>query len=351
MIAVGIDTHGDFHVACIVDELGQVLGQRRFQATLEGARNLEGFVDEIADGRPVRFAMEGTGSYGALWTEYLTGRGREVYEVERPRRRERRKGKSDSIDAAIAARKALTGEGLSKPRSVGKRQALRALLVGYTTARDERVRLKAQLEALVLTAPMALRERLDRMPGKSEDRFSRLRLAAQDDVEITETVWVMRDLAKRIRDLRSRERTFHAKLETLVEDIGPGLLDEHGVGTVCAAEILVCDPDRYRNQAAFAMASGVCPLEASSGHVVRHRLNRGGDRRVNSALHMVALTRARSHPESQVFLAKKRAEGKTAREAMRSLKRHLARRLFRVACNDLRTTREPDDVKAGQDRT
>ncbi|MDQ3475451.1 MAG: IS110 family transposase, partial [Actinomycetota bacterium] len=112
---------------------------------------------------------------------------------------------------------------------------------------------------------------------------------------------------------------------------GPALLAEHGVGPVVAAQLLVSwsHRGRVRSEAAFASLAGVAPLEASSGQRCRHRLNRGGDRDLNRALHTVAITRLRCHPESIAYEAKRSTQGKTHRDVRRSLKRSLARRLYR----------------------
>ena len=139
----------------------------------------------------------------------------------------------------------------------------------------------------------------------------------------------------------SDQRTLHldnelaeldAELANLTRQLCPQLLAEHGVGPICAAQILVssAQPHRIRHEASFAALAGVSPIEASSGPTKRHRLNRGGDRQLNWAIHMTALTRIRNHPETQAYYQRLQARGKTKREAIRCIKRALARRLYQT---------------------
>lgn len=163
MIAVGVDTHKDSHFAVALDRLGQVLGGFVIEAGAAGYRKLERWADGLAaDGQELVFGIEGTGSYGAGLCEHLQRTGYTVAEVERPRRRDRRAGKSDRIDALAAAKKVLSGEGLATPRAGGSRAALAALLVAYRSCVSERTRLLNQLQSLRVTAPIALRERTHR---------------------------------------------------------------------------------------------------------------------------------------------------------------------------------------------
>ena len=122
-----------------------------------------------------------------------------------------------------------------------------------------------------------------------------------------------------------------ARLLTIVEDIAPGLTSRYGVGPVSAAQAIVSfsHPGRCRSEAAFAALAGTSPVPASSGQTVRHRLNRGGDRALNRAIHAIALVRMRSCPRTRAYIARRTAEGKTAREIRRCLKRYIARELYR----------------------
>jgi hypothetical protein len=158
MIAVGVDTHKEQHLAVALDELGQVLAEIVITTTLAGYSQFVYWLKELGENALV--GIEGAGSYGAGLCEYLQAEEIKVFEVERPQRRERRTGKSDCLDALLAAKKVLTGEGLSTPRGSGKRLALQMLLVGYRSAVSERSRLYNQLQSLLVGAPYALRERV-----------------------------------------------------------------------------------------------------------------------------------------------------------------------------------------------
>jgi transposase len=330
MISVGVDTHKDNHFAVALDELGQLLGELVVEASATGYRELEGWVTGFAvGGRQLCFGIEGAGSYGAGLREHLQGAGHSVVEVERPRRRGRRTGKSDRIDALAAARKVLAGEGLSAPRAGGARVALAALLVAYRSCVAERTRALNQLQSLHTTAPMTLRERIGEGGGKQlERRLARMRARKSSGLAERTVLAVMRDLAAHSRSLAIEAARYERELSRLVDSLAPALLEEVGVGPISAAKLLACDPGRFKSEAAFARCNGTAPIPASSGKTVRHRLNRGGDRQVNNAIHTIALSRSLHHSETRAYLDRKIGEGKTKREAMRSLKRHLSRKLF-----------------------
>jgi transposase len=252
-----------------------------------------------------------------------------VYESERPRRRERRRGKSDPIDAAIAARRLLAGEGLSRLRGGGVREDLRLLLLERRgVVRAETAALN-QLHSVVVAAPARLRERLAGLHGRRL-LTTCARLRAGGDKERV-PVAVLRRLAGRVRALQEELAALDGELDELVEALVPELLEETGVGTVCAAQLVVSsgDPARMRSEASFAALAGTSPVDASSGRQRRHRLNRGGDRQLNRALHVIALTRIRFHAETAAYHQRLLASGKTHREARRCVKRALARHFYR----------------------
>jgi transposase len=329
MIAVGVDTHKLEHAVCVLDALGQLIGERTISADRRGytelARWIGGLDDELIVG------IEGAGSYGAGLCERLLAEGIRVVEVERPKRAERRRGgKSDQIDAQRAAKRVLAGDGLSAPRRGGTRQALCALLVGHRSCMRERTRLLNELQALVTTAPIALREKLGAGSGhKLATRLLQTR-RQPGSLETEQIILdVLRDLARRARDLKTHADDYTRTLATLISGLDPELLNEPGIGPLSAAKLLVCDPQRLTGEAAFARCNGTAPLPASSGQTVRHRLSRGGDRQANNALHTIAIVRARCDPETRAYLERRIAEGKTKREAMRALKRHLSRSLYK----------------------
>jgi transposase len=272
------------------------------------------------------FAIEGTGRYGAGLVRFLRRTDVAVYECERPRRQERRRGKNDLIDAASAARKLIAGEGLSLPRGGGRREDLRLLLLERRGAMQARTAALNQLSSVLITAPEHVRERLQALAGERLAGEA-ARLRPRPDV----VIGVLRRLGRRVERLSKDLAETERRLAALVAEVAPDLLEECGVGPVCAAQLLVSsgDPGRMRSEASFAALAGTSPVEASSGKQRRHRLNRGGDRQLNWALHVVALQRIRHHPQTTAYYERLLAAGKTAREARRCVKRALARHFYR----------------------
>ena len=198
---------------------------------------------------------------------------------------------------------------------------------------DARTKAINQLKALIVSAPPGLRERLRHHCTAQQVRCcTRLRVHATHTIEYRVTVQAMRATARRILFLEAEAAQHQAELDRLVGQVAPFLLGELGVGALTAAQLLVSwsHPGRVRSEAAFAMLAGVAPLEASSGRVTRHRLNRAGDRQLNRALHVIALTRLRQDPATSRYMARRRAQGKSDKEIRRCLKRTLARQLFRL---------------------
>jgi transposase len=142
------------------------------------------------------------------------------------------------------------------------------------------------------------------------------------------TLQVLRDLANRARALDAQAENYTRQIEEMVCSLAPTLLEEPGVGPICAGKLLAFNPARFTSEAAFARANGTAPQPASSGKIVRHRLSRGGDRQINAAIYTIALSRSVHHPQSRAYMHRRIDEGKTKREAMRSLKRHLSRHLY-----------------------
>ena len=328
MIAVGVDTHKQQHHAVALDGLGQVLGEIVIETTLAGYSQFMCWLREL--GESVLVGIEGAGSWGAGLCEFLQAEEIEVFEVERPQRRERRGGKSDRIDALLAAKKVLTREGLSTPRGAGKRLAIQMLLAGYRSIVSERSRLYNQLQALQVSAPYELRERIGnaRNGAALANRLTGMRTRPTASQQENLTLQVLRDIANRARALDTEAENYTRQIEEMVNSLAPALLEEPGVGPICAGRLLAFNPSRFTSEAAFARANGTAPQPASSGKTVRHRLSRGGDRQVNAAIYTIALSRSVHHAPSRAYIQRKITEGKTKREAMRSLKRHLSRHLY-----------------------
>jgi transposase len=323
-----VDTHKHRHVAVALSPLGELLGEMAVAASAAGYRELVSWLAGL-DGE-VMVGIEGAGSYGAGLCRHLQAVGISVVEVERPRRRDRRQGKSDRIDALLAAKRVLAGDGVSTPRADGNRAALSVLLVAYRSCVEERTRLLNQLQGLHVTAPTPLRERIGHGNGaRLADRLVRMRDRPDPSPQQETMLIVLRDLAKRARRLEEQAGRYRNDIARLVRELNPALLDEPGVGPISAAKLLVCDPARFKSEAAFARCNGTAPQPASSGQTIRHRLSRSGDRQANNAIHTIAMSRSINHAESRAYLQRRISQGKTRREAMRSLKRHVSRRLYR----------------------
>lgn len=326
-VAVGVDTHKEGHVAVALDRCGRQLDSLEVVATGAGYLALHRWAHEL--GEPA-FVVEGVGSYGAGLARFLASAGCAVYECERPRRPRGRRAKNDAIDALLAGRRLLSGERLARPRGHGgRREDLRLLLLERRSAVAARTAALNQLQAIVVTAPERWRARLSAHNGEQLSRkVAHLRLSGSDDAVLRA---VLRRLGRRVLNLESEIEQLDAQLEAIVSALAPELLAECGVGPVCAAQLVVSsgDPARMASEASFAALAGTSPVEASSGRQRRHRLNRGGDRQLNRALHMIALSRIRGHDETAAYYQRLLDAGKSRREARRCVKRMLARYFHR----------------------
>jgi hypothetical protein len=331
---IGVDTHRDSHSAAIVAAgTGAVLMDRTIPADAFGYKRLLRFAKLHATGRRV-WAIESSGSFGSGLTTFLLVHGEWVVEVERPVRPARRNGaKSDHLDAIRAAHEALARKHLAQPRRRGDREAVRVLLVTRRGAMNARTRAINHLKALIVTAREELRHQFRRQDtDELVARCARLRTLPSHSAEHRATVIALRHTARRILALEAEANDLESELEQLIKANLPWLLDEIGVGPISAAQ-LFCSwshPGRLRNDGAFAMLGGAAPIPASSGQTVRYRLNRGGERQLNCALHTIVLTRLKHDPATRAYAAKRAADGKTPREIKRCLKRYVARRLFRL---------------------
>ena len=289
---------------------------------------------------PVRCAgVEGTSSYGAGLARHMRTRGIEVLEVERPkhRRRSSRRNlkKSDPSDAERAARAVLAGEASGVPKSGdGRVEMIRTLRAARRSAMKARTQAANQLQGLRVTAPEDL---LNRLRGLSTKELvsvaARFRLAGGPSDVPAATKFALRSLARRYEALSAEIADLDAHLGPLVAQVAPELVALPGIGTDSAATLLIAagdNPQRLGSEASFANLCGVSPIEASSGKVVRHRLNRGGNREANRALYMTCLARMRRDLRTKEYVARRTAEGKSKREIIRCLKRYLAREVYRV---------------------
>jgi len=327
----GVDTHLDCHVAAVLDHRGVELATKAFPTDRAGHQALLAWMTSF--GTVAVIGVEGTGSYGAGLARFLAAEGVALVEVNRSNRQLRRRhGKSDPLDAVAAARAAQSGTatGHAKGRD-GTVEAIRVLRVARRSARTDRVRAINQLKGLVATAPDELREPLRRLGRRQLVATCKAFRPGEDLSPVAATKYALRLLAQRVTRLETELEDLDEQLQALVEAAASALLAEHAVGTDTAGALLVAagdNPKRLRSEAAFAQLCGVAPLPASSGRVVRHRLNRGGDRQANAALWRIVLIRLRTHQPTREYVQRRTAEGLSKAEIMRCLKRYVARELF-----------------------
>ncbi len=337
-VILGVDTHEREHVAALIDGLGRLLETGSFAANARGYRELLAWARQR--GSVGRAGVEGTGSFGAGLTRFLTDAGVVVVEVTRPNRRSRRHlGKTDAIDAEAAARMVLSGEATATPkRRDGIVEAIRVLQIARRSAIKARTQAGQQIRSMVVTAPPELHASLADLTLKRQiERCARFRPGAREGASAS-TQRALRSLARRWQQLDGEVDELEHELHALVKIAAPRLLAEPGVGPDTAGKLLVIASDnveRLRSDAAFAALCGVSPIEASSGKIRRHRINKGGDRQGNNALWTIANNRLMHHPESREYAAKRTNEGLSRKEILRCLKRHLARRLYRLIVADL----------------
>jgi transposase len=332
-VIVGVDTHKDVHVAVAVDQDGRLVGRQQVKTTQQGCAALHDWAVQLAP--CVRFAVEGTGSYGAGLSRYLAQRGIQVTEVRGPSRQLRHdRGKSDTVDAEAAARSALAGTATAVPKSGNDWvEMVRVLRIARTSAMHQRSQVINQLHAVVVSAPPDLRDELREL--RQVDLVAR---AARYRVRLLSgprdaTRWTLRLLALRHQSLTAEIDALDVELHTLIEEHAPHMLAIRGAQTEVAGTLLVVagdNPERLTSEASFAALCGVSPLPASSGMTHRHRLNRGGDRQGNRALWWIVMSRLRNDPRTQQYARRRSAEGKSNREIIRCLKRYVAREVFAV---------------------
>ncbi len=333
VVTGGVDTHRDLHVAAAVNAVGGVLGTRTFPTTPAGYRQLLAWLRSF--GPLDRVGVEGTGSYGAALARHLAREGVAVVEVGRPNRQVRRRhGKTDVIDAIAAARAVLSGEASATPKTHdGPVEALRALKMLQRSANKARTQALNQLHALVLTAPDDLRERLRGLSTRELlSTCAGFRVKPGDDSLTGTTRFVLRELAQRIAILDAQLKTTTARLRRITTATAPELVARPGVGPDTASTLLITagdNPDRLGSERSFAALLGSSPIPVNSGQKQgRYRLNRGGDRHGNAALWRIAIVRIATDPDTRAYVERRMKDGKTKAEAIRCLKRYIAREVF-----------------------
>src|SRR2546428_7365887 len=327
---VGVDPHRDWHALAVVHVVsGAVVFEATIAASSDGYAHALQLVDQHALGRRA-FAVEGTGSFGAGLTRFLTARGEQVLEVGRLKRERRSGGKTDALDAVRAARSVLAQERPATPRAGGERQGLQALVAAREGAVNARRAGLCQLRDLVITTPEPLRRELRPLTrARLLQRLAATRPGGGRDPELRGSMLALRSIARRVLQLTAEERELARQIETITRRLAPQLLDQPGVGPHAAAQLVLSwsHQRRISSEAAFARLAGAAPIPASSGQTIRYRLDRSGDRKLNRALHTILVTRKRPHPATIDYIERRLQESKTRREANSCLKRHLARSL------------------------
>lgn len=322
----GVDTDKDLHVAAVVDDNDQVLGTQSFATTRQGYKLMLTWMRSFGDLQ--RIGVECTGSYGAGLLRYMQVAGVDVLEVTAPDKQDRRRrGKNDDFDAQSAAHAAYARRRTVTPRSRdGMVESLRVLKVCRKTAVQARRIALQIIQTTIVCAPDRLRELLRNMTRMKLIRTLaawRPDLTGYRDVEEAYKV-ALKSLARRYLELHDEVADLDDMIEAIVTDLAPELIARIGVGLNSAAQLLLTagdNPERLRSEASFAALCGVSPVPASSGKTTRHRLNRGGDRAANSALHIIAIGRLRLDPKTQEYVSRRIAEGHSKLESIRRVKR------------------------------
>jgi transposase len=328
MIVIGLDVHKQSVTAVAVDEAGRPLAEK---VVMVGTDELLDWAAALDAQR--LWAVEDCRQLTGWLERQLLSVGEELVRVPPKltvpeRRAGRTRGKSDPIDALAIARAALREPNLSRPRPEERVYREIKLLVDH---RDDLVdqrrrtqqRLRWHLHQLDPTYDVPLR-RLDR--ASHLERVARWLSRRQPELQVR----LAREIVASIRQLNRAVAALDQELEARTAELAPALLDVPGCAALTAAKLLaeIGPIDRFRSDAQLARHGGVAPLEASSGRTQRHRLDRGGNRQLNAALHRIAITQARYYPDARAYLERKRGEGKSRREALRCLKRLLARVVF-----------------------
>lgn len=334
-VAIGVDSHKGSLAAAVVDGLGRVIEARGFPNHPKGHDALGAWVR--AQGTDRRIGVEGSLNYGAALTKRLLSCGEDVREVpasltHAERRKRRSQGKSDLVDAVAIARVVAREDELPSARRTAQLSDLK-LLVDY---RDQLVRARTQVANRAHADLVAIRPGYERAIPKlcTKAQLAKARTLLRGDGSLRADL-----LRRRLGELARLDRSIAQagqEIRVAVKQAGSTLTQIPGVGPLIAAKILgeVGEVSRIRSKAAFAVMSGTAPLLASSGQTNRHRLSRGGNRQLNRALHFIAFIQSRSAPEAKEYLARQKEAGKSPKESMRCLKRHLSNVIYRCLVAD-----------------
>ncbi len=334
-VAIGVDSHKSSLGTSAVDELGRTIAAREFSNAPEAYPKVHDWIASHGDDRVV--GIEGAGHYGSGLAQFLLARGEDVKEVpafvtHRARKRAPAKGKSDLADAVAIAQATARGEHVVEIARDGVALDLKLLSDRRDQLVRARTRIANQIHAdLSILAP-GYEKKIPNLGAKKHLAAVLLLVAGDASVRAD----LVRDRVDELCDLDRRIVKVTHGIADKVDASGTMLTAIKGIGSVLAAKVIgeAGDIKRFRSKASFAMFSGTAPLEASSGKTKRHRLNRGGNRQLNQALHMIAVSRCRCDADTKAYVARQRLRGQTKRETMRSLKRHLSNVVYRHLLED-----------------
>jgi transposase len=322
-LILGVDTHLDLHVAVLINTIGQVICTAEFETNSIGYNKLLRWCQSF--GNLTKAGVEGTGTYGAGLSRFLSNHEVTVCEVNRPNRARRRlRGKSDPTDAENAARAVLAGEAKAIPKTQnGSVEAMRFLLIARRSAVKARTQAINQIRALLVTAPEDVRLKyLKSSQSACIEGCSNITFLGDSPLLKMLSI-TLNVLAKRWLNLTDELKIIDKNLKKITNTIAPNLMNQYGVGPYVAATLLVTagdNPERLKKESSFAALCGVSPIEASSGKIVRHRLNRGGSRIANNAIWTITLIRMRGDPRTQQYVARRTNNGMSLKEIQRCLK-------------------------------
>lgn len=335
VLAIGVDTHKASLAACAIDELGRAISEQIFTNDPQGHREFLRWASGLPG--PRRIGLEGAAGFGAGLARLLIDAGEDAREVpailtHRERRHTGQPGKCDRADALAIARVVAREVRLPTALGTALHRDLKLLVDYREQLLAEQTRVRNRLHADLQALQPGYAATLGHLASQSHLRAARRILRPLGGVAAE----VASLRLSRLEAIMDEVKQVRRRIEVAVGGSHTALTSVAGVGPVTAAQLLgeTGDPRRFHSPAAFAMNCGVAPIPASSGVTCRHRLNRRGNRRLNRALYVVALTQVRCHPPARAFIERKRAEGKSWWEAVRCLKRHLADVIYRAMLRD-----------------
>lgn len=338
-VIVGADTHKQFHTIAVITQTGERLAAKGFDADAKGYR--QALVWAHAHGEVLRAGIESSGSYGAGLCMHLKKSGIKVYDVYAPDKQKRRRcGKDDTEDAFQAAEAALSLErcAIAKDKDAIL-EALVILKVAYGQAVRQRTATINALKAVIITLPDDLRSRLrDMHTSELVETCAAFRISVTCEDRCDDTRLALRTLAKRTRYLDEEKALLDKRIKRYAKDLLPHTSSLFGIAHHGATTLLCScgwNIGRIKSEGSFSMLCGTSPLPVSTANSYHHRLNRGGNRKANSAIHTMALQRMKHCERTRGFIERKISEGKSKKDAIRILKRYIAREVYNALKADL----------------